>query len=104
MAQPFVSAILDYIDDILVFPLAGRARDDVRAGMRTATFKKRTLSAYEVDESSVRPSCGPQIVRTKSGGDRSSPSTPNGPENAFRQVRPCFLHQSALTNDGRNRA
>jgi toxin ParE1/3/4 len=52
VAQHVVSAILDYIDGILVFPLAGRARDDVRPGMRTTTFKKRTLIAYEVDESS----------------------------------------------------
>ena len=52
VAQRFVSAILDHVDGILVFPLAGRARDDVRPGMRTTTFKKRTLIAYEVDESS----------------------------------------------------
>ncbi len=47
-----MSAILDHIDGILVLPLAGRARDDVRPGMRTSTFKKKTLVAYEVDESS----------------------------------------------------
>ncbi|MBA3781224.1 MAG: type II toxin-antitoxin system RelE/ParE family toxin [Nocardioides sp.] len=52
IAQQFVSAILDHIDAILVFPLAGRARDDVRPGMRTTTFKKRTLVAYALDESS----------------------------------------------------
>lgn len=52
VARRFVSAILAHIDGILVFPLAGRARDDVRPGMRTTTFKKRTLVAYEVDESS----------------------------------------------------
>jgi plasmid stabilization system protein ParE len=52
IAQRFVSAILDHIDGIQVFPLAGRARDDVRPGMRTSTFKKRTLIAYQVDESS----------------------------------------------------
>lgn len=51
-ARRFVSAILDHIDRILLFPLAGRARDDVRSGMRTTTFKKRTLVAYEVNESS----------------------------------------------------
>lgn len=51
-ARRFVAAILDHIDGILVFPLAGRPRDDVRPGMRTITFKKRTLIAYEVDESS----------------------------------------------------
>jgi plasmid stabilization system protein ParE len=32
VAQHFVSAILSYIDGILLFPLAGRARDDVRPG------------------------------------------------------------------------
>ncbi len=52
VAQRFVMAILDCIDGILVFPRAGRARDDVRPGMRTTTFKKRTLIAYEVDGSS----------------------------------------------------
>ena len=52
IAQRFVSAILDHIDGILLFPFAGRARDDVRPGMRTTTFKKTTLVAYEVDESS----------------------------------------------------
>ena len=52
IARRFVSAILDHIDGILVFPLAGRARDDVLPGMRTSTFKKKTLVAYEVDESS----------------------------------------------------
>ena len=36
---------------IPVFPLAGRASDDVRPGMWTSTFKKRTLIAYQVDES-----------------------------------------------------
>ena len=52
IARRVVSAILDHIDGILVFPLAGRARDDVRPGMRTSTFTKKTLVAYEVDESS----------------------------------------------------
>lgn len=52
IARRFVSAILDHIDSILMFPLAGRTRDDVRPGMRTSTFKKRTLVAYEVVETS----------------------------------------------------
>jgi len=51
-ARRFVSAILDHIDGILVFPLAGTARDDVRPSLRTTTFRKRTLVAYEVDDSS----------------------------------------------------
>ena len=51
IARRFVSAILEHIDGILVFPLSGRPRDDVRPGMRTTTFRKRTLIAYAVDES-----------------------------------------------------
>jgi toxin ParE1/3/4 len=51
IARRFVSAILDHIETIPAFPHAGRVRDDVRPGMRTSTFKKRTLVAYEVDGS-----------------------------------------------------
>jgi plasmid stabilization system protein ParE len=47
-ARQFVSAVMDHIDGILVFPLTGRVRDDIRPGMRTTTFRKRTLVAYEV--------------------------------------------------------
>lgn len=52
-ARRAVEAILDHIDFILEFPHAGRARDDIRRGLRTTTHKKRTLIAYEVDESSA---------------------------------------------------
>jgi toxin ParE1/3/4 len=52
IARRFVTAILEHIDGILRFPLAGRARDDVRPGMRTTTYRKRTLVVYDVDESS----------------------------------------------------
>jgi len=51
IARRFVSAVLDHIAGILAFPLAGRARDDVRPGVRTTTYKKRTLVVYDVDES-----------------------------------------------------
>lgn len=52
LARRFVSAILEHIDGVLLFPLAGKNRDDVRPGVRTTTYGKRTLVAYEVDESS----------------------------------------------------
>lgn len=52
IAQRFVTVILEHIEGILPFPLAGRARDDVRPGMRTTTYKKRTMIAYEADDSS----------------------------------------------------
>jgi toxin ParE1/3/4 len=50
-ARRFVKAVMDHIDGILVFPSAGRGRDDVRAGMRTTTYRKRTFVSYELDES-----------------------------------------------------
>lgn len=31
---------MGHIDGILVFPSAGRAREDIRPGMRTTTYKK----------------------------------------------------------------
>ncbi len=79
-ARRFVAAILDHIDGILVFPLAGRARDDVRAGMRTITLNKRTLIAYEVDQSSgelvvnvLGVFHGGQDWQTALGEDQSDP-------------------------------
>lgn len=50
-AHEFVRAVMDHCEGILLFPLAGRDRGDIRPGMRTTTFKKRTLVAYAVDES-----------------------------------------------------
>lgn len=50
-AQRFIRAIMGHIDAILLFPLAGRDRADIRAGMMTTTYRKRTLIAYTVDES-----------------------------------------------------
>lgn len=51
VAQRFITAVFDHIESIADFPLAGRGREDIRAGVRTTTFRKRTLVAYEVDES-----------------------------------------------------
>ncbi|MDO5504452.1 MAG: type II toxin-antitoxin system RelE/ParE family toxin [Actinomycetia bacterium] len=48
-AQRFICAILDHIEKLRTFPLAGRSRDDIRVGLRTSTFRKRTVIAYCVD-------------------------------------------------------
>lgn len=52
VARSFVLAIMDHCESILTFPRAGRVRDDVRPGMRTTTYRKRTMIAYEIAESS----------------------------------------------------
>ncbi len=51
VARRFVTAILSRIDDLLIFPYTGSARGDIRPGMRTITYKKNTLIAYEVEGS-----------------------------------------------------
>lgn len=50
-ARRFITGVMDHVDGILLLPFAGRPRDDIRPGIRTTTFHKRTLIAYEVDES-----------------------------------------------------
>lgn len=55
VAQRFVSAILDCIDGILDFPRAGRARDDVRSGMRTTTLSTKYGGAPTVQRSANSP-------------------------------------------------
>lgn len=45
IARRYLSEIRRHIDRILLFPLAARSRDDVRPGIRTTTYKKRTLIA-----------------------------------------------------------
>lgn len=51
-AERQLNELHDWITKAASPDIASRARDDVRPGMRTSTFKKRTLVAYEVDESS----------------------------------------------------
>lgn len=48
IAQRFIGEILAYIDGIALFPLVGRPRDDVREGLRTTTYRQRTVIAYSV--------------------------------------------------------
>jgi toxin ParE1/3/4 len=55
VAQNYLARVVDHIEAILVFPLAGRPRDDLRQGIRTTISKGRTLIAYEVDESPGEP-------------------------------------------------
>jgi plasmid stabilization system protein ParE len=45
-ATKFIATILDHIDRLEMFPLAGRDRFDIRPGLRTTTFRKRTVVAY----------------------------------------------------------
>ena len=53
ISQQFISAIIDHIEGIPAFPDAGRNRDDVRPGVTTTSFRRRTVVAYEVASSAT---------------------------------------------------
>lgn len=51
VARHFTSSVMAHCEQIALFPQAGRRRDDVRPGLLTTTFRKRTVIAYAVSES-----------------------------------------------------
>ena len=52
VANQYLARVIDHIEAILVFPDAGQLHEDLRPGLRTTTYKGRTLIAYAVDDSS----------------------------------------------------
>ena len=54
VARRFLTAVRGHIESLAHFPMAGRAHGDIRPGLRTTTFKKRTVIAYLVDDSDGR--------------------------------------------------
>lgn len=52
-AEGFVSAILDFCDELAEFPMIGLARDDLRPGLRTIGFRRRAVIAFAVREEEV---------------------------------------------------
>jgi toxin ParE1/3/4 len=53
VAAGYTEAIVAYCEELCVFPLRGRQRDDVRAGLRVTSFRRRVVIAYAVDDSAV---------------------------------------------------
>ena len=47
-AEGFVSAILDFCDDLATHPMIGIAREDLRPGLRTIGFRRRVVIAFAV--------------------------------------------------------
>jgi toxin ParE1/3/4 len=52
-AARFVDSVIAHCEGLAVFPHGGRARDDIRPGLRTATYRKRTVIAYAVRDDVV---------------------------------------------------
>ena len=52
-AANYVTEILDFCDDLTVFPFVGIARDDLRPGLRTIGFRRRVVLAFAVTDEAV---------------------------------------------------
>ena len=52
-AQHFTDGLVDYCESLSRFPLRGQCRKNIRPGLRTTNYKKRTIIAFTVTESLV---------------------------------------------------
>jgi len=53
IAAQYTEGIVNYCHSLQVSPLRGKARDDIRPGLRVTHYKKRTIIAYAVIANSV---------------------------------------------------
>lgn len=47
-ASGYVDAVITYCEGLAEFPHRGLARDDIRHGLRTTSYRKRTVVAFAV--------------------------------------------------------
>jgi toxin ParE1/3/4 len=52
-AHDFTTAIIEHCDGLADAPMLGRARDDLRPGLRTIGFRRRVVIAFAVYEDAV---------------------------------------------------
>lgn len=50
IADGYADSLVSYCEGVGTFPHAGTAREDIRPGLRTSSFKKRVVIAYAVDD------------------------------------------------------
>ncbi|MGA7540477.1 MAG: type II toxin-antitoxin system RelE/ParE family toxin [Steroidobacteraceae bacterium] len=48
IALHYTSAVVDYCEGLTTFPHRGTPRDDIRPGLRTTSYERRTEIAYTV--------------------------------------------------------
>lgn len=53
IALGYTEAIVNYCENLCIFPLRGTARDDVRPGLRVTNYKKRAVIAFAVEKDLV---------------------------------------------------
>lgn len=52
-AEAYVTALMDRCDALADFPMVGRARDDIRPGLRTIGFRRRTVIAFAITDEMI---------------------------------------------------
>lgn len=53
VALRYTTAVVDYCEGLETFPQRGTPRDDIRPGLRTTAYKRRTEIAYTVENGTV---------------------------------------------------
>lgn len=52
-ADRYLETVFDYCDGLVDFPYRGTARDDLRPGLRTISFRRRAVIAFAVTDRAV---------------------------------------------------
>lgn len=50
VAERYVDRVIDYCEGLATYPIRGTARDDIRPGLRTTSYRRRTVIAFAVLE------------------------------------------------------
>ncbi len=53
IALRYTSAVVEHCESLATLPHRGTPRDDIRPGLRTTPYKRRTVIAYTVDAGQV---------------------------------------------------
>lgn len=53
IAEQYVDRVIDYCEGLATHPIRGTARDDIRPGLRTTSYRRRTVIAFAVKEDLV---------------------------------------------------
>jgi toxin ParE1/3/4 len=53
VALRYTTVVVEYCEGLATFPLRGTPRDDIRPGLRTTSYRRRTEIAYTAEDEKV---------------------------------------------------
>jgi toxin ParE1/3/4 len=53
VALRYTTAVVEYCEGLATFPLRGTPRDDIRPGLRTTSYRRRTEIAYTAEDEKI---------------------------------------------------